>query len=123
MNSNEKIQDSTEEFRKSTRERKKQEKYVLRLYISGMSPRSIKAIENIKRICEENLKGRYDLEVIDIFQQPQYVKKEQLLAAPTLIKKLPSPLRRLIGDMSDRERILVGLDLIPKKKTDEVQKS
>ncbi len=118
MNSNEKIIDSTKEFQEFAKERKRQ-KYVLRLYISGMSPRSIKAIENIKKICEENLKGRYELEVIDIFQQPQYVKKEQLLAAPTLIKKLPLPLRRLIGDMSDKDRILVGLDLISKKKINE----
>ncbi len=118
MNSNEKIIDSTKEFQESAEQRKRQQ-YVLRLYISGMSPRSIKAIENIKKICEENLKGRYELEVIDIFQQPQYVKKEQLLAAPTLIKKLPLPLRTLIGDMSDKDRILVGLDLISKKKINE----
>ncbi len=91
------------------------EKYILRLYVAGMSPKSIVAIENIRKICEENLKGRYDLEVIDIYQQPQYAKAEQLLAAPTLIKKLPLPLKRLIGDMSNKERILVGLDLIPKK--------
>jgi circadian clock protein KaiB len=116
--SNEKIKDSTKEFEDSMKERKR-EKYVLRLYVSGMSPRSIKAIENTKRISEENLKGRYELEVIDIFQQPEYAKKEQLLAAPTLIKKLPLPLRRLIGDMSDKDRILVGLDLIPKKKINE----
>ncbi len=120
MNSNEKIIDSTKEFQESAEQRKRQ-KYVLRLYISGMSPRSIKAIENIKKICEENLKGRYELEVIDIFQQPQYVKKEQLLAAPTLIKKLPLPLRTLIGDMSDKDRLLVGLDLISKKKINEEQ--
>ncbi len=122
MSDNEKIRYSTKEFEESAGDGKKREKYVLRLYVSGMSPHSVKAVENIKKICEENLKGRYELEVIDIFQQPQFVKKEELLAAPTLIRKLPLPLRRLIGDMSDKERILVGLDLIPKKKTDEVQK-
>ena len=83
-----------------------------------MTPRSIKAIENIRKICEENLQGRYELEVIDIYQQPEYAKKEQILAAPTLIKKLPLPLRRFIGDMSDKEKILIGLNLVPKKDTE-----
>ena len=85
--------------------------YVLRLYISGITPRSTRAIENIRKICEENLKGRYELEVIDIFQQPQIARSEQIIAAPTLIKKLPLPLRKFIGDLSDTERILVGLEL------------
>lgn len=92
-----------------------EEKYVLRLYITGITPKSTRAILNIKKICEENLKGRYELEVIDIYQQPLLAKDQQIIAAPTLIKKLPLPLRRLIGDMSDKERILVGLDLRPKK--------
>jgi len=105
---------SVAEFEKSMQATGK-EKYVLRLYVTGMTPRSIYAINNIRKICEENLKGRYDLEVIDIYQQPEYAKKEQLIAAPTLIKKLPLPLRRLIGDMSDKEKIIVGLDLVPKK--------
>jgi circadian clock protein KaiB len=86
----------------------------LRLYITGITPKSTRAIQNIKKICEENLKGRYELEVIDIYQQPVLARDEQIIAAPTLIKKLPLPLRRLIGDMSDKERILVGLDLRPK---------
>jgi circadian clock protein KaiB len=107
---------NSEEFEKSLQTTGR-EKYVLRLYVTGMTPRSIKAIENIKKICEENLQGRYELEVIDIYQQPECAKKEELLAAPTLIKKLPLPLRRFIGDMSDKERILVGLDLVPKNKT------
>jgi circadian clock protein KaiB len=92
------------------------EKYVLRLYVTGMTPRSTKAIENIKKICEEHLKGRYDLEIIDIYQQPTLAEGEQIIAAPTLIKKLPLPLRRFIGDMSMTEKILLGLDLLPKKK-------
>jgi circadian clock protein KaiB len=111
---------STTEFEKAIKTRAKErpikENYVLRLFITGMTPRSVAAIENIRKICEENLKGRYELEIIDIYQQPEYAKSEQLLAAPTLIKKLPLPLRRLIGDMSDKERILVGLDLVSKKK-------
>jgi circadian clock protein KaiB len=107
------LQDSTQDFEKAA-QKNRAEKYILRLYVAGMSPRSIRAIENIRKISEENLKGRYELEVIDVYQQPEIAKKEQLLAAPTLIKKLPLPLRRLIGDMSDKERILVGLDLVPK---------
>lgn len=92
------------------------EKYVLRLYITGMTPRSTKAIENIKKICEDHLKGRYDLEIVDIYQQPTLAEGEQIIAAPTLVKKLPLPLRRFIGDMSMTEKILLGLDVRPKKK-------
>ena len=106
---------TTEEFEK-TLQTQHNEKYILRLYVTGMTPKSINAIENIKKICEENLKGRYELEVVDIYQQPEYAKKEEIIAAPTLIKKLPLPLRKFIGDMSNREKILVGLDLVPKKK-------
>jgi circadian clock protein KaiB len=76
----------------------------------------MKAVTNIKEICEEHLSGRYELEIVDIFQQPVLAKGEQIIAAPTLIKKLPLPLRRFIGDMSDEEKILIGLDLRPKKK-------
>ena len=88
-------------------------KYLLKLYITGMTPRSTQAIVNIKKICEEHLKGRYELDVIDIYQKPILAKGEQIIAAPTLIKKLPLPLRKFIGDMSDTDRILVGLDLRP----------
>lgn len=85
--------------------------YLLKLYVTGTSPQSIRAIANIKKICEEHLKGLYELEVVDLYQRPQLAKGEQIIAAPTLIRKLPLPLRRLIGDMSDTERVLVGLDL------------
>ena len=85
--------------------------YILRLYVAGQTPKSVDAIINIKIICEENLKGRYELEVIDLYQQPQLAQGDQIIAVPTLIKKLPSPLRRLIGDMSNTERVLVGLDI------------
>lgn len=88
-------------------------KYILRLYVAGVTPRSAKAIRNIKEICEEHLQGRYDLQVIDVYQHPTLAQGEQIIAAPTLIKKLPLPLRRFIGDMSDTEKILVGLDLRP----------
>lgn len=91
-----------------------QERYILRLYIAGMTPNSKRAVENIKNICEEHLQGRYELTVIDIFQQPGLAEGEQILAAPTLIKKLPLPLRRLIGDMSNTEKVLLGLDLLSK---------
>jgi circadian clock protein KaiB len=91
--------------------------YVLRLYVAGMTPRSSLAIVNIKEICEEHLKGRYALQVIDLYQQPVLAAGDQIIAVPTLIKKLPLPLRRIIGDLSDRERVLIGLDLKPKKET------
>jgi circadian clock protein KaiB len=87
------------------------DRYVLRLYITGSTPRSIRAVSNIRSICEEHLKGRYDLEVVDISQHPMLAKGEQIIAAPTLIKELPLPPRRFIGDMSGTERILIGLDL------------
>ena len=93
----------------------KEEKYILRLYVTGLTPRSTKAIANVKEICEKYLKDRYELEVVDIYQQPKLAQGEQIIAAPTLIKKLPLPLRRLIGDMSDTEKFLVGIDLKPKK--------
>jgi circadian clock protein KaiB len=86
-------------------------KYVLRLYIAGMTPRSQEAIRTVTAICQEHLAGRYDLQVIDIYQQPVLAKGEQIIAAPTLIKKLPLPLRKVIGSMADEEKVLVGLDL------------
>jgi len=86
-------------------------KYVLRLYIAGMNPKSMQAIDNLKRICEEYLPGKYQLDVIDIYQYPIFAKDGKIVAAPTLIKELPPPLRKLIGSMSDTERVLVGMDL------------
>jgi len=88
------------------------EHYVLRLYVTGMTPRSSRAVNNLRTICDQYLHGRYDLEVIDIYQQPVLTKGEQIIAAPTLIKHLPLPMRRIIGDMSNRERVLLGLDLV-----------
>jgi circadian clock protein KaiB len=88
------------------------DRYVLRLYVTGMTPRSTRAIKNLQAICDEYLDGRYELDVIDIYQQPVLAKGEQIVAAPTLIRKLPLPIRRLVGDMSVRERVLVGLDLV-----------
>lgn len=90
-----------------------EERYLLRLYVTGMTTRSARAVKNLQSICNEYLEGRYDLEVIDIYQQPVLTKGEQIIAAPTLIKRLPLPMRRIIGDMSNRERVLLGLDLVP----------
>jgi len=92
-----------------------EEKYCLRLYVTGTTPKSNRAVTNIKRICEAHLKGRYTLEVVDIYQQPVLAKGEQIIAAPTLIKRLPLPLRKFIGDMTNTDRILLGLDLRPLK--------
>jgi len=90
-------------------------RYVLRLYVVGMTPKSTRAITNIKAICEEYLRGRYDLEVIDVYQQPRLAHGEQILAVPALVKKLPLPLRTLVGDLSNTERVLPGLDLRRRK--------
>jgi circadian clock protein KaiB len=89
------------------------ERYVLRLFVTGMTPRSIRAVLNLRTICDLFLEGRYELEVVDIYQQPVLAKGEQIIAAPTLIKKLPLPTRRMIGDMSNQESVLVGLDITP----------
>ena len=90
-------------------------KYLLRLYVTGTTGRSVRAIQNVRRICEEHLKGLYDLEVVDIYKNLPLARGDQIIAAPTLIKRLPAPLRRLIGDMSDEQRVLVGLDLRPRR--------
>ena len=103
--------DTAAAFEKSLSEASPKERYVLRLYVTGMTQRSTEALASIKAICEEYLQGRYDLEVIDIYQHPQLAKDEQIIAVPTLIKKLPVPLRRFIGNLSDQERVLLGLDL------------
>jgi len=102
------------EFEKAL-EKSKHEKYILRLYITGLTQRSTEAITNVKGLCETYLKGRYELEVIDLYQHPHLAEGEQIVAAPTLIKKLPLPLRKLIGNMSDKEKFMVGIDLQPRK--------
>ena len=87
--------------------------YVLRLFITGTTSRSARAIANLRRVCEQRLHGEYDLEVIDIYQHPAAAREYQIVAAPTLVKMLPLPLRRIIGDLANEERILAGLDLVP----------
>jgi circadian clock protein KaiB len=96
-------------------EKTSEDQYVLRLYVVGMTPNSVRAIENMKAICEEYLQGRYDLEIIDVYKQPSLAKGEQIVAVPTLVKRVPLPLRRLVGDLSQKDRVLLGLDIVPRK--------
>jgi circadian clock protein KaiB len=104
------FQDATKDFELALQETDKGN-YVLRLYVSGMTPNSLRAVENVRKICAEHLEGRYQLEIIDIYQQPIFAKEGQIVAAPTLVKELPPPLRKFIGDMSQTDRILMGLDV------------
>jgi len=108
------FQDATADFELALQETEKGE-YVLRLYVSGMTPNSVQAIENVRKICEEHLEGRYQLEIVDIYQQPIFAKEGQIVAAPTLVKELPPPLRKFIGNLSQTEKILLGLDIRTKK--------
>jgi circadian clock protein KaiB len=87
--------------------------YRLRLFVTGTTPKSARAIQNIRTICEEHLQGRYDLEVVDIYQHPERVKADQIVVTPTLVKQFPLPLRKLIGDLSDTARVLAALDIVP----------
>ena len=89
------------------------EKWNLRLYTAGQSPKSLAALANLKRVCEEHLAGRYSIEVIDLLKNPRLAKDDEIVAIPTLVRKLPEPLRRIVGDLSDTERALVGLQLKP----------
>jgi circadian clock protein KaiB len=102
--------DATEQFEEAA-SRLGEGRYVLRLYVAGMTPNSARAITNLKKICEAHLAGQYDLDVIDVYRKPTLAKGEQIIAAPTLIKKLPLPMRKLIGDMSDLGKVLIGLDI------------
>jgi circadian clock protein KaiB len=86
-------------------------RYILRLYVTGQTPRSLQSVENLRALCDKYLPGQFDLEVIDIYQQPAMAAAGQIIAAPTLIKSMPLPLRRLVGDFSDKERVILGLDL------------
>jgi circadian clock protein KaiB len=90
-----------------------QEHWNLRLYVAGQTPKSIAALANLKRVCEEHLAGKYNIEVVDLLVNPQLARGDQIVAIPTLVRKLPEPMRRIIGDMSNTERVLVGLDLRP----------
>ena len=112
MKEKKKIKSSAEEFDLKISDLSK-ERYLLRLYITGSTSRSILAITNLKKICEEQLDGKYSIEVIDLLVNPQLGIEDQILALPTLVRKLPVPVRKIIGDLSNTERVLVGLDLLP----------
>jgi circadian clock protein KaiB len=92
------------------------EVWCLRLYVAGQSPRSLRAIANLKRLCEEHLAGRYDIEVIDLVERPGLARGDDIVAIPTLVRLIPVPLRKIIGDLSDTERVLIGLRIQPKKR-------
>jgi circadian clock protein KaiB len=108
------VQDATDAFETALKQAE-DDSFVLRLYVSGMTPNSLKAIENVRKLCAEHLEGRYQLEIVDIYQQPIFAKEGQIVAAPTLVKELPPPLRKFIGDMSRTERLLMGLDVRTKR--------
>lgn len=91
----------------------KEETWELRLYVAGQTPKSVTALSNLKKYCEEHLKGRYKIEVIDLLKHPQLAEGDQILAIPTLVRKVPEPIRKIIGDLSNQERVLVGLDIKP----------
>jgi circadian clock protein KaiB len=97
----------------NTQDAKPQAEWILRLYIAGQSPKSLAAISNLHKICEEHLAGKYDVEVIDLLERPQLAEGDKIIAVPTLVRKLPAPLRKIIGDLSDTEKALVGLQLKP----------
>ena len=100
--------------KKTKRDEGDSEKWKLRLYVAGQTPKSITAFANLKKICEENLKGKYSIEVIDLLKNPPLAKGDQILAIPTLVRKLPEPIKKIIGDLSNTERVLVGLDVRPR---------
>jgi len=99
----------------SANSKSKPEMWNLRLYVAGQTPKSIAAFANLKKLCEEHLKGQYTIEVIDLLENPKLAKGDQILAIPTLVRKLPEPIRKIIGDLSNTERVLVGLNLYPRK--------
>ena len=101
----------------SAQTEKKPETWELRLYVAGQTPNSMKALANLKELAEEHLKGKYTIEVIDLIKNPQLAAGDQILAIPTLVRKLPEPIRKIIGDLSNTERVLVGLDIRPKSST------
>jgi circadian clock protein KaiB len=106
--------DSSREFEEATR-KVQNTQYCLRLYVTGLTPKSTHAIANLRTILDQNLKGQYELEVIDVYQQPEIAEKEDIIAAPTLVRELPLPVRKIIGDMSNKQRVLLGLDIRKKE--------
>ena len=107
-----KKENSDKRIKKEKPVKKTNDKWVLRLYVAGQTPKAITAFANLKKICEEQLKGKYSIEVIDLLKNPQLGSEDQILALPTLVRKLPVPVRKIIGDLSDTERVLVGLNIL-----------
>lgn len=101
---------TTREFEEALRDKKKS-RFKLRLYVTGITPRSLESIEQVRKLCEQHLKGRYELEVVDLYKEPMAARNDQVLAAPTLVKLLPLPIRKFVGDMTREEKILAGLDI------------
>jgi circadian clock protein KaiB len=91
--------------------KKKEDHWNLRLYVAGTTPKSVAAISNLRQFCEENLAGRYTIEVVDLLENPKLARTDQIVAIPTLVRKIPAPMRKIIGDLSDRQRVLIGFDL------------
>ena len=115
-----KLRSATESFEEAIKANPlKRAKYILRLYVTGSTGRSLRAVYNLKKICEEHLSDEYELEVIDIYKDPAAAREEQIIAAPTLVKKLPRPIRKFVGDMSNTQKILVGLDLYQRQENEE----
>ena len=107
-----KLRNATEAFEEAIKGSAiKRAKYILRLYVTGSTRNSLRAVQNLRKICEEHLPNNYDLEVIDIYKDPAAARNEQIVAAPTLVKKLPQPIRKLVGDLSNTQKVLVGLDI------------
>jgi len=107
-----KKKNSEKRIKKEKPDKTENDKWMLRLYVAGQTPKALTAFANLKKICEEQLKGEYSIEVIDLLINPQLGNEDQILALPTLVRKLPVPVRKIIGDLSDTERVLVGLDLL-----------
>jgi circadian clock protein KaiB len=105
--------ENSDKIRKMKNPDTEKDKWILRLYVAGQTPKAITAFTNLKKICEEKLEGKFSIEVIDLLINPQLGAEDQILALPTLVRKLPVPVRKIIGDLSNTERVLVGLDLLP----------
>ena len=115
-----KLRNATEAFEEALKEKTlRRAKYILRLYVTGSSGRSLQAVYNLKKLCEEHLPDDYDLEVIDIYKNPAAAREEQIVAAPTLVKSLPHPIRKFVGDLSNTQKILVGLDIYKRQELED----
>ena len=122
VNENEKVTAPADQGEAVTEEKGNPDFWELRLYVAGQTEKSLRAFENLKKICEENLKGKYRIEIVDLMKNPKLARGEQIIALPTLVRRLPPPLRKIVGDLSNTERTLVGLDIRPAKKGMELDK-